>query len=148
MMKAENVGVEEIMTSLNKKSGLLGLSDGCSNDMRTLLAQEEAGNQQASKAINAFCYRIARELGALSASLANIDAVVFTGGIGEHATAIRQRIIDFWPNSKITLNSELNNQGGNAQGIISQATSPKVMVIATNEELMIAQDCYELCNHD
>jgi acetate kinase len=148
MMKAENASIEEIMTSLNKKSGLLGLSGGCSNDMRTLLAQEKAGNTQASKAINTFCYRIARELAALSSSLADIDAVVFTGGIGEHATAIRQRIIDFWPNSKITLDTELNNQGGNEQGMISQTASPKVMVIATNEELMIAQDCYELCNHD
>jgi len=127
---------------------LLGLSGGCSNDMRTLLAEEEAGNEYASQAINAFCYRIARELGALSASLAHIDAVVFTGGIGEHATSIRQRIIDFWPNAQITLDVELNKQAGNEQGIISQANSPKVMVIATNEELMIAQDCYELCNND
>ena len=148
MMKAENASIEDIMTSLNKKSGLLGLSAGCSNDMRTLLAEEENGNEHASQAINAFCYRIARELAALSASLANIDALVFTGGIGEHATSIRQRIIDFWPNAKITLDAELNKQSGNEQGLISQANSPKVMVIATNEELMIAQDCYELCNND
>jgi acetate kinase len=147
MMNAENTSIEDIMNSLNKKSGLLGLS-GCSNDMRTLLSEEEAGNEQASQAINAFCYRIARELSALSASLATIDAVVFTGGIGEHATAIRQRIINYWPNSQISLDSELNNQAGNEQGIISQANSPVAMVIATNEELMIAQDCYELCNHD
>lgn len=147
MMKAENTSIEDIMNSLNKKSGLLGLS-GCSNDMRTLLAQEEAGNKQASQAINAFCYRIAREFGALSASLTRIDAVVFTGGIGEHATAIRQRIIDFWPNAQIALDPDLNKQAGNEHGIISQANSPKAMVIPTNEELMIAQDCYELCNHD
>jgi acetate kinase len=147
MMKAENASIEEIMTSLNKKSGLLGLS-GCSNDMRTLLAEEESGNKQAGQAINAFCYRIARELGALSASLPSIDALVFTGGIGEHAASIRQRILDFWPNAQITLDPVLNKQAGNEQGLISQADSPKVMVIATNEELMIAQDCYELCNHD
>lgn len=147
MMKAENASIEEIMTSLNKKSGLLGLS-GCSNDMRTLLAEEASGNKQAGQAINAFCYRIARELGALSASLPSIDALVFTGGIGEHAASIRQRILDFWPNAQITLDPVLNKQAGNEQGLISQADSPKVMVIATNEELMIAQDCYELCNHD
>jgi acetate kinase len=147
MMQAENASIEDIMTSLNKKSGLLGLS-GCSNDMRTLLAEEESGNEQASQAINAFCYRIARELGALSASLPSIDALVFTGGIGEHAAAIRQRIINFWPNAQITLDPTLNKESGNEQGLISQADSPKVMVIATNEELMIAQDCYELCNHD
>jgi len=147
MMKAENASIEEIMNSLNKKSGLLGLS-GCSNDMRTLLAEEEAGNDQAKQAINAFCYRIARELSALSASLPTIDALVFTGGIGEHAASIRQRIINFWPNSQITLDAELNKQAGNDQGLISQIDSPKAMVLATNEELMIAQDCYELCNND
>ncbi|OUS35849.1 hypothetical protein A9R00_11860 [Oleispira antarctica] len=147
MMQAENASIEEIMTSLNKKSGLLGLS-GCSNDMRTLLAEEESGNEQASQAINAFCYRIARELGALSASLPTIDALVFTGGIGEHAAAIRQRIIDFWPNAQISLDADLNKKAGNELGLISQPDSPKVMVIATNEELMIAQDCYELCNND
>ena len=147
MMQAEDASIEEIMTALNKKSGLLGLS-GCSNDMRTLLVEEASGNEKASQAINAFCYRIARELSALSASLPDIDAVVFTGGIGEHAPSIRQRIIDFWPNAKITLNDRLNQQSGDEQGIISQPDSPKVMVIATNEELMIAQDCYELCNHD
>jgi len=147
MMQAENASIEEIMTSLNKKSGLLGLS-GCSNDMRTLLAEEESGNEQASQAINAFCYRIARELGALSASLPTIDALVFTGGIGEHAAAIRQRIIDFWPNAQISLDADLNKKAGNELGLISQSDSPKVMVIATNEELMIAQDCYELCNND
>jgi acetate kinase len=147
MMKAENASIEDIMTSLNKKSGLLGLS-GCSNDMRTLLAEEEGGNEQARQAIDAFCYRIARELGALSASLPSIDALVFTGGIGEHAAAIRQRIINFWPNSQIKLDPKLNQQAGNEQGLISQENSPKAMVIATNEELMIAQDCYELCNND
>jgi len=147
MMKAENATIEEIMNSLNKKSGLLGLS-GCSNDMRTLLAEEEAGNDQAKQAIDAFCYRIARELSALSASLPTIDALVFTGGIGEHAASIRQRIINFWPNSKITLDAKLNKQAGNDQGLISQVDSPKAMVLATNEELMIAQDCYELCNND
>jgi acetate kinase len=147
MMKAENATIEDIMNSLNKKSGLLGLS-GCSNDMRTLLAEEEAGNDQAKQAIDAFCYRIARELSALSASLPTIDALIFTGGIGEHAASIRQRIINFWPNSKITLDAKLNKQAGNDQGLISQVDSPKAMVLATNEELMIAQDCYELCNND
>lgn len=147
MINAENTTIENIMDSLNKKSGLLGLS-GCSNDMRTLLAEEENGNEHARQAIDAFCYRIARELGALSASLDSIDALVFTGGIGEHATAIRQRIINFWPNSKIIIDPELNKKAGNEQGIISQDNSPRAMVIATNEELMIAQDCYELCIND
>lgn len=147
IMNAENASISDVMESLNKKSGLLGLSQ-CSNDMRTLLSEEADGNTLASRAINTFCYRIARELAALSASLPTIDAIVFTGGIGEHAAAVRQRIINFWPNAQITLDAEHNRSNGNEQGIISQADSPMVMVLATNEELMIAQDCYELCNND
>ena len=147
IMNAENASIDDVMTSLNKKSGLLGLSD-CSNDMRTLLSAEADGNQQASKAIDAFCYRIARELGALSTSLPTMDALVFTGGIGEHAAVIRQRIINFWPNAQLSLDKELNQKHGDENGVISQSDSPKAMVLATNEELMIAQDCYELCNND
>ena len=147
MMSAENGSIEDVMTSLNKRSGLLGLS-GCSNDMRTLLSAEADGHQQSSKAIDAFCYRIARELGALSTSLATMDALVFTGGIGEHAAVIRQRIINFWPNAQMSLDKELNHKHGDDKGVISKANSPIAMVIATNEELMIAQDCHELCNND
>lgn len=147
IMNAENASISDVMTSLNKKSGLLGLSE-LSNDMRMLLSEEAAGNQQATQAINAFCYSIARELSALSASLPTVDAVVFTGGIGEHASAIRQRVIDYWPNSQIILDDALNQSHGNEQGVISQDGSPRAMVLATNEELMIAQDCYELCKHD
>lgn len=144
IMNAENLSIQEVMNILNKKSGLLALSGRC-NDMRTLVQAEAEGDEKAHSAIDAFCYRIARQLGALSVSLPTIDAIVFTGGIGEHSAAVRQRIFDFWPNSQISINDELNQADGDELGIISDTQDPKVMVLATNEELMIAQDCYELC---
>ena len=144
MANAESMSVGDIMQTLNKKSGLLGLS-GISNDMRSLLEAEASGNEQATRAINTFCYRVARELAALSAALPDIDALVFTGGIGEHAVAIRERIIGYWKNAGFSLDTELNHKGGNELGVITTDQSPRAMVIATNEELMIAEDTYGLC---
>jgi acetate kinase len=144
MMNAENLSIQQVMNSLNKESGLLALSER-SNDMRTLVEAEAEGDEKARSAINAFCYRIARQLGALSVSLPTIDAIVFTGGIGEHSAVVRQRIFEYWPNAQITINESLNQSHGDELGIISDPQSPRVMVLATNEELMIAQDCYELC---
>ena len=144
MMNAENLSIQQVMNSLNKESGLLALSER-SNDMRTLVEAEAEGDDKARSAINAFCYRIARQLGALSVSLPTIDAIVFTGGIGEHSAVVRQRIFEYWPNSNITISDNLNQSHGDDLGIISDSQGPRVMVLATNEELMIAQDCYELC---
>ena len=147
MMNVEHTSVDEIMTALNNKSGLLALS-GLSNDMRTLLEAEEKGNQQAGNAIDTFCYRVAKELAALSVSLPHIDAIVFTGGIGERSAIIRKRILNYWANAQLTINDSLNEENGNEIGLISDEKSTKVMVLNTNEELMIAQDCYELSNND
>lgn len=142
----EDKNISQIMQVLNKESGLLGLS-GISNDMRTLLAHEQQGDENARLAIDTFCYRIARELAALSAGLETIDAIVFTGGIGEHAALIRARIMAFWRHSPIRLDEELNNKNGDHTGLISQPGPEKAMVIATNEELMIAQDTFGICQH-
>jgi acetate kinase len=142
----ENKNIADVMQVLNKKSGLLGLS-GISNDMRTLLEHEQQGNDNARLAIDTFCYRVARELSALSVGLERIDAIVFTGGIGEHAAVIRARIMAFWRNSSIQLDQDLNNKNGDQAGCISIPGSDKAMVIATNEELMIAQDTFGVCQH-
>lgn len=140
----EQLDNQQIMNVLNKQSGLLGLSQS-SNDMRTLLAQEAEGDQQATIAIDTFCYRAARQLAAISSSLPYIDALVFTGGIGEHSSVIRQRILNYWQAGQWQVDSQLNQQHGNQQGRISAENSPQVLVVATNEELMIAQDTFALC---
>ena len=134
----------DLMHSLNRDSGLLGLSGGISNDMRTLLEEENNGSEAAKRAIDAFCYRSARYLAALSSNMSATDAVVFTGGIGEHSAQIRRRILAAWRNVPFRLNTELNDSNGNEQGRISEQGTPLVLVIPTDEERMIARDTYRL----
>ena len=90
---AANLGwdVYKIDKMLNKESGLLGLSDNLSNDMRTLIEASEQGNEDATLAIEVFCYRLAKSLAALSCSLPRIDGLFFTGGIGENSAYIREK---------------------------------------------------------
>lgn len=139
--------LEQVSTDLNRNSGLKGLSQ-LSNDMRTLLQAEADGHEGAKRAIDVFCFRVARQLAALSTSLSSIDAIVFTGGIGEHAAEIRRRIIASWRALGARLDSELNQQHGDHSGRISAPGSQRIMVVATDEERMIAQDTYQLVNHD
>jgi acetate kinase len=147
MANETGASLDELMSDLNRKSGLLGLSD-LSNDMRTLLAAEQDDNAGAKRAIDAFCFRVARQLSALSCNLSSTDAVVFTGGIGEHSGEIRRRILAAWRNIPYRLDSSLNNSNGNTSGRISEKGTPLVMVIPTDEELMIATDTYQMTEHD
>jgi acetate kinase len=143
MHRHDGLSLDQVMTDLNRHSGLLGLS-GLSNDMRTLLEAEADGHAGATRAIEVFCFRAARELAGLSCSLPNIDAVVFTGGIGEHSAVIRQRILAQWRNIPYQLNDDLNTRHGDEPGRISEPGSPLVLVIATNEESMIARDTFRI----
>lgn len=147
MTNETGASLDELMSDLNRKSGLLGLSD-LSNDMRTLLAAEQDDNAGAKRAIDAFCFRVARQLSALSCNLSSTDAVVFTGGIGEHSGEIRRRILAAWRNIPYRLDSSLNDSNGNQSGRISEKGTPLVMVIPTDEELMIATDTYQMTEHD
>ena len=147
MVHHQGKDLTQVMQDLNSSSGLKGLSQH-SNDMRTLLQAESEGSQPAKRAIDVFCFRVARQLAALSASLSSLDAVVFTGGIGEHANVIRQRIIAAWRSMPFRLDDPLNQQNGDELGRISAAGTPLVLVVATDEEQMIAADTYQLVNHD
>jgi len=115
-----------------QESGLLGVS-GVSSDMRTLLASREP---RAALAIELFCYRIARELGSLAAALQGLDALVFTGGIGEHAAPIRERVVSAAGWLGLTLDREANARDGPH---ISTPGPARAWVIPTDEELMIAR---------
>ena len=125
--------VDEISDLLHHRSGLLGLS-GISGDMRTLLSSP---TPEAAEAVDFFCYRISRELGSLTAALSGLDAVVFTGGIGEHAAPVRAKICRAaaWLGIKI---SEPANQA-NALQISTDTSKVSVWVIPTDEEQVIAQ---------
>lgn len=131
----------EITAMLNRESGLLGIS-GLSNDMRTLAAAAENGNVRASLAIDVFCYRLAKGLLALAAGLERIDALVFTGGIGEHSAPVREKTLSHLRILRPVLDPEANAiHGRESRGRISAAESSlAVFVIPTNEELVIARE--------
>jgi acetate kinase len=115
------------------QSGLLGVS-GISSDMRTLLTSTDA---QAAEALDLFVYRIGRELGSLAAALGGLDALVFTGGIGENASAIRSRVCRDAAWLGLEFDESANQKGGPK---ISRSDSRvAAWIIPTNEELMIAQ---------
>jgi acetate kinase len=118
---------------LYEKSGLLGVS-GTSSDMRSLLASD---SPRARFAVELFAYRVGRELGSLAAALGGLDALVFTGGIGEHAGPIRERVIQAGAWLGLEIDPDANARNGQR---ITHATSRiPAYVIATDEELMIAR---------
>ena len=137
------------MTSLNKlcnkQSGLLGIS-GESNDMRTLFERSEQGDERSKLAIDIFCYRIKKYIGMYMAVLGRVDAVVFTGGIGENAAAIRAAACSNLEALGIAIDAESNDKTiGRRQGVISTpASSTAILVVPTDEEAAIADDTYRL----
>ena len=127
------LSAKEVETILYKKSGLLGIS-GLSNDMRTLLASAEPA---ARLAVEYFVYRAAKEIGALTAALGGLDALVFTGGIGENSAEIRRRICEASAWVGVTLDRD--EPGPKGARISAADSRVSVWVIPTNEELMIAR---------
>jgi len=130
----------ELNEAINRQAGLLGVS-GISSDMRDLL-ERESFERQAAEAVELFCYQAKKYLGALAASLGGLDALIFTGGIGEHAAPVRWRIGTGLEFLGVKLDSQLN--AGHAS-VISRKTSPvSVRVLRTDEDLMIAQHTHHL----
>jgi len=140
MKKALNCTAEEVMDVLNKRSGLLGVS-GLSSDMLTLQAAAEQGHERAGLAIDKFCYSVAKAAAGMIVSMGRVDALVFTGGIGENQVEVRARVIDLLAFAGFALDPHANEFHGRAlNGRITRTTSPMAAVIATNEELAIAMD--------
>lgn len=142
--------LEEITAVLNKQSGLLGLS-GLSNDMRTLLEAAENGHQQAQLAIDVFCYRLAKTIGGYAVALGRLDALIFTGGIGEHAAQIRAKVVNQLGVLGLVLDEERNQRG---KGRITRenenggGNTAVALVIPTDEERVIAQDSLASMNDE
>ena len=138
----EGLSTREVETLMNKHSGLLGIS-GLTSDMRELLAEAREENDRRSElAIEIFCYRARKYIGAYLAAMNGADAVVFTGGIGENSPEVRARICDGLQWIGIELDEEVNrSHTGGREGLISREGSrPSVYVIPTDEELLIARD--------
>jgi acetate kinase len=142
LSRREGVSVDEVTRWLNHRAGLLGLS-GRSSDMRDLLAAEASGDARARLAIEIFCYRVRKTIGAYLAALGGADAIVFGGGIGVNAPAVRARICDGMAWCGIRLDRE-RNAGLEVEGSISAADArPEVFVASIDEERAIARDALD-----
>lgn len=137
---------QQVNALLNKESGLLGISE-LSNDCRTIEEAAAAGHEGAQLALDIFCYRLAKYIASYTVPLGSLDALIFTGGIGENSDIIRAKVIELLTVFGFTLDHQANLDArfGKA-GIISGATGPIAMVIPTDEELVIAQDAITLVN--
>lgn len=144
-----NYTVEEVDTMLNKQSGLLGVSQ-LSNDCRTIeTAYLEDNNPQAALALDVFCYRIAKSIASFTASLTDLDGIIFTGGIGENSDIIREKILSQLGllNFKTDVDANVTNRFGKS-GRITRDDSRAAWVIATNEEWVIAEQTFQLLNQE
>jgi acetate kinase len=136
----------ELVDELNRSSGLLGLS-GLSNDMRTLTDAARGGSLAAGLAIDVFCYRAAKAVGSLSIALGGLDAVVLTGGIGEHSPDVRAGILAHLGGFGLEIDPVANAEhGATTGGRISQSEHPVALVVPTDEELVIARDTETLAS--
>ena len=141
------MSMDEIEDMLTKRSGLLGVS-GLSSDMREIVAAAKDGNQQAQLAIDLLVHHIVHYIGAYAALLGRLDAIIFTAGIGENNIELRSRIVKRLGIFGISLDEAANDCRG-VEAVISTAGSAiKVLVVPTNEELMIALDTQKLVSPD
>ncbi|HRR06332.1 MAG TPA: acetate kinase, partial [Victivallales bacterium] len=140
---------KEIDTLLNKKSGLLGVSGIGSSDMRDIISASDEGDKQALRALRMFIGRIVKYAGAYFAELNGADAIVFTGGIGEHSSYVRKLILEKLSCLGIYIDENANEKYKGTPGIISTAESKcKAVVMPTNEELMIARETLSVMLHE
>jgi acetate kinase len=143
LMGREEIGHNEANSLLNKHSGLQGIS-GVSNDMREIEAATAKGNQQAELALNVFCYRVRKYIGAYAAAMGGLDGVVFTGGIGENSAEVRKRSLEGMAFLGLELDPDRNAGKENVERFIDRGGPVRVVVIPTNEELVIARDTMQL----
>ena len=139
-----DITLEDVMTILNKKSGVYGLSCGISSDFRDLDKATNEGNEKAALAVKVFSYRTAKYIGAYVAAMDGVDAIVFTAGLGENDAVVRQQIVDHFGYLGITLDQEANKSRGKECTISTPDSKVKVAVIPTNEELAIARETVAL----
>lgn len=135
----ENLKIEEVMNVLNKKSGVLGLSE-LSSDFRDLENAIADGNEKAKLTMNVFCYRVAKYIGSYVAAMNGVDTVVFTAGLGENNKEVRKEICSYLGYLGLEIDEQKNNCRGIEREISKDASNVKALVIPTNEELMIAKE--------
>ena len=140
----ENKTLEEVLNILNKKSGVLGLSE-YSSDFRDILKRAGEGEEKATLALDAFVYRIVKYIGSYIAAMNGVDAIAFTAGLGENNAKVRNMICSSLAYVGVELDQAANEEAAGVEKIISSANSKvKVMAIPTNEELAIARETVAL----
>ena len=143
MAGKEDTSLNYTNTLINKFSGLLGIS-GVSSDMRDLEDAANAGNKRAKLALDMFAYRAKKYVGAYAAAMGGVDIIVFTGGIGERDPETRKKILKNMEYMGVKTNPEVENIKGEEIMLSTEDSKVKVMVVPTDEELMIARDTFEL----
>ncbi|MBD5454562.1 MAG: acetate kinase [Lachnospiraceae bacterium] len=140
----EGKSIDDVMTVLNKKSGVLGLSGNLSSDFRDLQKAYEDGDEAGIRTMEAFAYRVAKYIGAYTAAMNGVDAICFTAGLGENSAFMRNMVCSRLGYLGVTLDQEQNAKRGEDLVITTPQSQTKVLVIPTNEELAIARETYAI----
>ena len=144
LMNKENKSISEIMTELNKKSGVLSLAGIGSSDFRDITKEMLAGNERAEMTIDTFCYKVAQYIGAYMTAMHGLDAIVFTAGLGENNFRVRKKISSYFDYLGVEIDDEANSHDRTEIVISKESSKIKVLQVPTNEELKIAQETMEL----
>jgi acetate kinase len=140
LLQNRGVSVADLEQGLNERSGLFGVS-GVSADMRAVLAASEEGNARAALAVEMFVYRVVETVAAMAAALGGMDALVFTGGIGEHSTVIRARVVRALDHLGMELDDAANDADTtNDRDVATTASRVRVLVITAREDLVVLRD--------
>ena len=139
LMENHNMTIEEVMNILNKKSGMLGVS-GVSSDFRDLEKAADEGNERAKLAIDMFCYKTHKRIGSAAAAMNGIDVLIFTAGVGENSPELREKIASGLDFMGVKIDHTRNIVRGKEAIVSTDDSRVKILVIPTNEELVIAQD--------
>ena len=142
LMNKESLGIDEIISVLNKKSGVLGLSE-LTSDFRDLNAEAAKGNENAIRALKTYAYKVAKYIGSYAAAMNGVDVICFTAGLGENDRNIRTEICQYLEYLGITIDQEKNAVSGEEAIISTGDSRVMVMAIPTNEELAIARETQE-----
>ena len=139
LMNKHGYNIDEMLSILNKKSGVLGIS-GVSSDFRDLEDAAPKGNQRAQLALDSFDYNVKKLVGAYAAAMGGVDAIIFTAGVGENGPDTRANVVSGLEYMGVKLDAEKNNTRGKEVDVATDDSKVRVLVIPTNEELMIAMD--------
>jgi acetate kinase len=145
IMGKEGISKSEAETLLNKRSGLIGLSE-TSSDMREIESGMEAGDQRCKTAFDIFCYRVKKYIGGYAVAMGGLDAVVFTGGIGENSAIVRKAVCEGMDFLGIKFDNSKNISKDKEKDISIDGSQVRILVVPTNEELVIAMDTDRIVN--